>query len=159
MKGIIMVLISALTNALVLFYFKWTPKLPHTSMYLISIYLPIMVVLAGILLYKWWMNANNSNILSHIIYRDTTKIPISNDDKRKFWGKFLLAQIFAGYIGYYLTFVALPLLPTIWFSLLSYLGIIITFVFGFIFLKEKIDKTDIIGSIMIIIGTLPLAMQ
>ena len=61
-----------------------------------------------------------------------------------------------GSFGYYLRFYATSRLGPILYSILSYFGIVMSFVYGIIFNKDIITMKKIIGAIMIMISNFVL---
>ena len=70
--------------------------------------------------------------------------------------KMTLLNIFIGSMGYYLRFYATYRLDPLFYSMLSYFGIFMAFIYGIIFNKEKITFTKIIGAACIIISNISL---
>ena len=54
-----------------------------------------------------------------------------------------------GFVGYILRFFTIPRLSTLTFNSLIFIGVIFSYIWGYIFSKEKIDKNSIIGTLLI----------
>jgi len=68
---------------------------------------------------------------------------------------YILFIILVGFTGLYYRFYSAEKLTTFQFSHFSYLAVIFSFIFGILLTKEKVNRNDIIGS-LIIIGTILL---
>ena len=64
----------------------------------------------------------------------------------------LLLNGLIGAVGYTLRFYSSQRMNPIWFAILSYLGIIFAFIYGKVFNNDVINKWDILGTILIVIG-------
>lgn len=65
------------------------------------------------------------------------------------WLPLLAFNTLVGFVGYCLRFYAIPRLPTIVFSLLSFVGVIASFVWGYLFVNEVPTLTSGIGATLI----------
>ena len=131
-EGILNMLISAITEAFIYFYILKIKTNNNWNHIFISYFIGLLLILLF-------------NIKKIINYQlNFNKFVIS------------LFYIFILLIGYYLRFYAINHLSTINYSILSYIGIFITYLYGFIFLKEKINIFNISGTFLIIIGNVLL---
>lgn len=71
------------------------------------------------------------------------------DFRPKIWSKMVFFNTLVGFVGYCLRFYAIPRLPTLVFSLLSLIGVIASFVWGYIFVNEKPTLNTGIGAALI----------
>lgn len=62
------------------------------------------------------------------------------------WLPMTLFNVFIGFLGYAARFYAIPNVPTIVFSLLSFTGVIAAFVWGWLFVGEKPTLKTVIGA-------------
>jgi drug/metabolite transporter (DMT)-like permease len=62
------------------------------------------------------------------------------------WLPMTLFNVFIGFLGYAARFYAIPKVPTIVFSLLSFVGVIAAFVWGWLFVGEKPTLKTLIGA-------------
>lgn len=69
------------------------------------------------------------------------------------WGPIVAFNFFVGLLGYALRFYTIPKVSTEIFGLLSFFGVISSFIFGYIFVKEKPSMWTIIGALLIIYAT------
>jgi drug/metabolite transporter (DMT)-like permease len=69
----------------------------------------------------------------------------SVDTRPEVWARMLSFNTLIGFIGYCLRFYAIPRLPTVMFSLLSFVGVISSFVFGYLFVNEKPSWMTLFG--------------
>lgn len=71
------------------------------------------------------------------------------DTRPTVWAPMLLFNTFIGFIGYALRFYAIPKLPTVVFSLLSFVGVIASFIWGWLFVGETASWKTLLGAGMI----------
>ena len=131
-EGILNMLISAITEAFIYFYILKIKTNNNWNHIFISYFIGLLLILLF----------NVKKIINYQL--NFNKFVIS------------LFYIFILLIGYYLRFYAINHLSTINYSILSYIGIFITYLYGFIFLKEKINIFNISGTFLIIIGNVLL---
>ena len=74
----------------------------------------------------------------------------------KTWSAMLLFNIFIGFTGYAMRFKAIPMVSTLIFSGLNFIGIIAAYVFGYIFEGEKPSLMAMGGALAIIIANVAL---
>lgn len=70
---------------------------------------------------------------------------ISIDFRSSVWLPMILFNTFVGFLGYTLRFFAIPRLPTLLFSVLSFIGVIASFVWGYLFVGEIPSKLSMFG--------------
>ena len=70
----------------------------------------------------------------------------------KIWLPMLLFNGLVGFGGYLMRFLAIPMVPTLVFSMLSFIGIVAAYIFGYIFQGEKPSYLAMGGSAMIILA-------
>lgn len=87
---------------------------------------------------------------------DNLGLPIKK--KKNVFLLMLLLNGIIGAVGYTLRFYSSQMMSPLWFAILSYLGIIFAFVYGRIFNNEDINKWDILGTLLIIVGGLLLKL-
>ena len=63
--------------------------------------------------------------------------------------KIVFANLFIGVIGHLLRFYSIPKISTEWFSILTFCEVIIGYLIGWFFLKEKMTKWHLIGTSII----------
>jgi drug/metabolite transporter (DMT)-like permease len=125
-KGLLAGLTAALTETLIYFSVKSVPtKTPFFSM--IKLYSAGAVMLAGGSAF--------------------TGTPI--DFNGSVWLPMILFNTFIGFIGYCLRFYAIPLIPTVIFSLLTFIGILASFGWGYLFVGEVPSTLSAIGAAVI----------
>jgi len=83
-------------------------------------------------------------------------IPKPQNNSQNKWKKeiilLLTGNAIIGAIGYYLRFYTIDKLPVLLYSTLSYVGIIMAYIYGWILNKDKIGLAEIMGSFLIIIS-------
>ncbi len=71
------------------------------------------------------------------------------DFRPKIWSRMIFFNTLVGFVGYCLRFYAIPRLPTLVFSLLSLIGVIASFVWGYVFVGEQPTPFTGIGAALI----------
>lgn len=69
----------------------------------------------------------------------------SMDLRPQVWARLLSFNTLIGFLGYCLRFYAIPRLPTVVFSLLSFVGVLASFVWGYIFVNEVPSWMTLLG--------------
>jgi drug/metabolite transporter (DMT)-like permease len=62
-------------------------------------------------------------------------------------------NFFVGFLGYALRFYTIPKVKTEIFGLLSFIGVISSFIFGYLFMNEKPSMWSIVGALLVIYAT------
>jgi drug/metabolite transporter (DMT)-like permease len=70
----------------------------------------------------------------------------------KIWLPMLLFNIFVGFTGYAMRFAAIPMVSTLIFSTLNFVGIVAAYLFGYLFQGEKPSWTAMAGALAIIVA-------
>jgi drug/metabolite transporter (DMT)-like permease len=137
--GVIYILLAAFTEALMYFYVRRIKTDNNWNQMFFSSYL-------------------GAFLLSVFLFIKKNKD--KNDDNKELFAnnlsKMTLLNIFIGSMGYYLRFYATYRLDPLFYSMLSYFGIFMAFIYGIIFNKEKITFSKIIGAACIIISNISL---
>ncbi len=81
------------------------------------------------------------------------QLPESVDLRGSVWGPLILFNIIIGFVGYALRYYAVKKLPTFTFSILSFVGVVASFVFGWFFLKEKPTARSVLGAACITVAS------
>lgn len=121
-KGLLAGLLAALTESMIYFAVR-TADRPSPFYAVLELYPAAFVFLLGLILYK----------------------KSSLDLRPQVWAKMVSFNTLIGFIGYCLRFYAIPRLPTVVFSLLSFVGVIASFLFGYIFVNEKPSWMTLLG--------------
>jgi drug/metabolite transporter (DMT)-like permease len=61
-------------------------------------------------------------------------------------------NIVVGLLGYYFRFVSVKRVPTNIYAVLSYFGIFMSYVYGYVFDKEMISLTQLLGTLIIVVS-------
>jgi drug/metabolite transporter (DMT)-like permease len=123
--GVIMGILSALTETLIFIFVRSNKKATQSPFYTISQLYPFgLLALAAYGLF-------NTNVV------DTSAIN---------WTKLIGFNALLGFTGYAAYFYAIANIPTIVFSLLSFIGVIGGYVWGLLFTDDKPTLQAIIGS-------------
>lgn len=78
------------------------------------------------------------------------------DTSWKVWGPMLLFNVLIGFTGYAMRFASIPMVSTMVFSMLNFIGIVAAYVFGYIFQNERPSWLAIGGSAAILIANVGL---
>jgi len=70
----------------------------------------------------------------------------------KVWLPMILFNAFVGFTGYAMRFAAIPMVSTLIFSALNFVGIVAAFIFGYLFQGEKPSYTAALGAFAIIVA-------
>jgi drug/metabolite transporter (DMT)-like permease len=135
--GVIYILLAAFTEALMYFYVRRIKTDNNWNQMFFSSYLGAFL-LSVFLIVKKNNNSDNKELFANNL------------------SKMTLLNIFIGSMGYYLRFYATYRLEPLFYSMLSYFGIFMAFIYGIIFNKEKITFSKIIGASCIIISNISL---
>lgn len=73
----------------------------------------------------------------------------SIDLRPKVWIPMLLFNAIIGFTGYAMRFYAIPNLPTIVFSILSFIGVVASFIWGYVFVREVPTWLALAGATLI----------
>ncbi len=73
----------------------------------------------------------------------------SLDFRPQVWARMLSFNTLIGFLGYCLRFYAIPRLPTLIFSVLSFVGILASFGWGYLFVNEKPSWLTLLGGALI----------
>jgi drug/metabolite transporter (DMT)-like permease len=71
------------------------------------------------------------------------------DTRPAVWLPMIVFNTLIGFVGYCLRFYAIPRLPTVVFSLLSFIGVLASFLWGYIFIKEIPTSQSLLGATLI----------
>ena len=126
-KGILAGLLAALTESGMYFAVREAGKQPNPFYAVLQLYPAALPLLLGGLYYYG------------------QKI----DFRASVWLPMILFNSVIGFVGYCLRFYAIPRLPTIVFSVLSLVGVIASFVWGWVFVGEVPQLLSVVGGTMI----------
>jgi drug/metabolite transporter (DMT)-like permease len=118
---------------------------------IIRTYLLGGILSAGYLIYNYYLK--NRNVLSE---HDTT---LSNPINYEYWIMIILFNLLVGFVGYLLRFYTIPRLGTLKFNTLIFIGVVFSYIWGYIFGKEKINLQAISGSLCIIGSIFMLSLK
>ena len=142
--GTLCALLAALTESAIYFYFKLSKEKESGYKGLFELYGG-----AGL-----WM-------LPALILGQMDKKPLGFeipklDFSSKVWIPMVLFNLFIGFFGYSMRANAIPFVSTAVFSMLSFLGVVAAYVFGYLFNGEKPTVKASIGALMITIANVVL---
>ena len=150
--GFVMMLIAALTEALIFFIVK-NIKTDNNWNHLFIAYF-FGAIIMSVYMVKTYLLPAKTNVSTN------TENKIEQNDKTTFngfeniglIGISLLINGIIGAIGYWLRFYSIYRLDPGIYSVLSYFGIIMAYLYGIIFNSESIDIYKILGTILIILS-------
>ncbi len=125
-KGIAAALTAALTETAMYFAVK-TAQRPSPFYAVLELYPAALLFLAPLL---WYGNQ-------------------SIDTRPQVWARMVSFNTLIGFLGYCLRFYAIPRLSTIVFSLLSFVGVLASFGWGYVFVNEKPSWLTLLGGVLI----------
>ncbi len=134
-KGIASALLAALTESAMYFGVR-TAKVPDPYYATLELY---PGALLGLLAY---LGIQNQPV--------TTQI----DARGSVWGPMTLFNMLIGFAGYALRFWAIPKVATATFGLLSFVGVVASFLFGWLFMGEKPTAMSVVGAAMISVAAM-----
>jgi len=129
-EGIIAAFIAALTEALIFYFVKNIKTLNNWNHLFLSYFIG-----ASVLTPYLWKNIINIELYSGLSVS-------------------LGVNAFIGLFGYYLRFYAISRLDTYIYAVLSYFGIIMSYVYGVVLNNDKITMQKIIGTLCIVLTNL-----
>ena len=124
-KGFIMIFMAAFTEAAIYFIVRRIPTNNNWNHLFISYFFG---AIALSIYYLFVVTTKNNNLSLTILIVA------------------LLVNFIIGLFGYFLRFYSITRLPTKIYALLSYVGIIMAFIYGIVFNREKITLLKIIGT-------------
>ena len=125
-KGLLAGLLAALTESAIYFAVK-TAERPSPFYAVLELYPMALLIMLGL---TWYTKS-------------------SVDLRPQVWARMISFNTLIGFLGYCLRFYAIPRLPTVVFSLLSFVGVISSFVFGYLFVHETPSWFTLLGGGMI----------
>jgi drug/metabolite transporter (DMT)-like permease len=126
--GIVMGVLAAITETLIFVFIRSNKDAQASPFYAVNHLYP--AGLAGLLLYA----------IYHPNLVDTSSIS---------WSKILGFNAFLGFTGYIARFYAIPRIPTLVFSLLSFIGVFFGYLWGIVFTKDVVTARGVLGSTLI----------
>jgi drug/metabolite transporter (DMT)-like permease len=128
-KGILAALGAALTETMMYFAVR-TAKVPNPYFATLELYPGALIPFLGMLL------ASGQSI----------------DWRPSVWLPMTLFNMFVGFVGYALRFWAIPRVSTLLFSMLTFIGVIASFSWGYLFAEETPSWMALIGAVLISLG-------
>ncbi len=149
--GVIMILLSAFTEALIYFLVKKVKTTNNWNHVFISYFLGalIMSIYMG---YTYYFNKKDVSHVSHVSH---VKEDFEINKDIGFNKRILIALLLNGILGalgYYFRFYAAYRLDSQIYAILSYIGIIMAYIYGIALNNEKLSIYKIVGTLFIIIA-------
>ena len=129
-KGILSGLVSAFTEAAMYFAVREAER-PNPFFSVLQLYPGALAFLVPFLLFKNHVPESRPNVISSL---------------------FAFNSI-VGFFGYALRFYLIPRIPTIVFSVLSFFGVLASFLWGAIFVNEKPNALTVAGASLIVLSS------
>ncbi len=146
--GVVMILLSAFTEALIYFIIRRVKTTNHWDHLFIS-YFPGAVVMTIYMIFLWIKSRNQSA-------NEDMKESMENQNTQSgFNQRVLIALLLNGVIGsvgYVSRFFAAYRLEAKIYAILSYFGIIMAYVYGIVLNKEQMTGLKVLGTILIILA-------
>ena len=146
MKGIGFILMAAITEVMIFYIIKGKIETNNNWNTLFLSYFPALIVFSLYLLYKKMTNKTIETDRKEI-----EKFDVKNKSKNWIFIA-LFFNIVVGTVGYILRFRSVKLLSPFINGILSYVGIITSYIYGIIFDNEKVVLKDIGGIVLIILS-------
>ena len=161
--GVIMILLSAFTEALIYFLVKKVKTTNNWDHVFISYFLGalIMSIYMG---YKYYFNKEEGSHVSFLdplkgsrMFAETSRVKEDFEINKDVTinNRIIIALLLNGILGalgYYFRFYAAYRLDSQIYAILSYIGIIMAYVYGIVLNNEKLSIYKIIGTLFIIIA-------
>ena len=74
----------------------------------------------------------------------------------EYWATLILFNVVVGFIGYILRFFTIPRLNTLAFNSLIFIGVVFSYIWGYVFSSEKIKIENIFGTLLILFSVFKL---
>jgi drug/metabolite transporter (DMT)-like permease len=127
--GVLMGLLAAFTETLIFVFIRSSKEAQQSPFYTVNHLYPFGFIVLG--LYSFF----NKSI-----------VDVSSSTN---WMKLIGFNAVLGFTGYLARFYAIPKIPTIVFSLLSFIGVLFGYIWGILFTDDKPSISSIIGGILI----------
>ncbi len=147
--GLVMILLSAFTEALIYFIIRRVKTTNHWDHLFIS-YFPGAIVMSLYMIFLWIKSRRETFEGSSNLSKDSP-----DSSKAGFNQRILIALLLNGVIGsvgYVSRFFAAYRLEAKIYAILSYFGIVMAYIYGIGFNKEKLTDLKVIGTILIILA-------
>lgn len=151
MKGIGFILMAAITEVMIFYTIKGKIETNNSWNTLFLSYFPALIVFSLYLLYKKMTNKTIEDDKKIIEKKEIEKIDVKIKSKNWIFIA-LFFNIVVGTLGYFLRFRSVKLLSPFLNGILSYVGIITSYIYGIIFDNEKVVLQDIGGIGLIILS-------
>jgi drug/metabolite transporter (DMT)-like permease len=67
-----------------------------------------------------------------------------------YWTTLILFNALVGFVGYVIRFFTIPRLTTLMFNSVIFIGVIFSYIWGYLFSNEKIKMTNVLGTLLIV---------
>ena len=151
-KGSLYMVLSAITEALIYFSIFHLKTNNNWNQMFISYFFGLILLLIIFIYKKYKIEHYNEKDENQINEEEKKNIDFKNLIKiKKISSIALIFNILIAVIGYYLRFYSINRIKPKLYAILSYLGILFTYMFSYFFNHEEINIFNILGSLIIII--------
>ena len=140
--GIVSGIVSALTESIIYFMVKDNPISISPYTQLLKTYL-----LGGIVSIIYFIQSIITNTTNTTT--TTTTNTLLNLDYH-YWITLILFNAIIGFVGYLLRFIMIPRLSTLLFNSLIFIGVIFSYIWGYILSNEPITYSNVSGTLLIL---------
>jgi len=154
--GFAMMVIAAITEALIYFVIKNIKTDNNWNQLFIAYFFG--AILSSVYIFKtYWIDKKNvykKNVNKKEYFNTDTKSDNSKEFNIGLIGLALIINGLVGTIGYWLRFYSVYRLDPSTYSILSFFGIIMAYIYGIMFNNESLDLFKILGTILIVLSNL-----
>ena len=136
--------LSGMTESAIYFFFKLMKKEEGTFKGMFELYGGSFAWMLPVILAGSFVSSGSTKSMTSIL----PKIDFS----WKVWMPMLLFNVFIGFTGYAMRFAAIPMVSTLIFSTLNFVGIVAAYIFGYLFQGEKPSWSAVAGAAAIIVA-------
>lgn len=150
--GIIMILLSAFTEALIYFLVKRVKTTNSWDHVFISYFLGALIMSIYMIYIYLYKKDKSESIKENFVEKKFDEVKEKSNAINKRIMIALLLNGILGSLGYYFRFYAAYRLDSQIYAILSYIGIIMAYIYGILLNKEKLTIYKIVGTLFIIIA-------
>ena len=143
--GILSGIVSALTESIIYFMVKDNPVSVSPYTQLLKTYL-----LGGIVSIIYFIQSIITNTTNTTNTTTTTTTNTLLNLDYHYWITLILFNAIIGFVGYLLRFIMIPRLSTLLFNSLIFIGVIFSYIWGYILSNEPITYSNVSGTLLIL---------
>lgn len=150
--GVLMILLSAFTEALIYFLVKRVKTTNSWDHVFISYFLGALIMSIYMIYIYLYKKDKSESIKENFVEKKFDEVKEKSNAINKRIMIALLLNGILGSLGYYFRFYAAYRLDSQIYAILSYIGIIMAYIYGILLNKEKLTIYKIVGTLFIIIA-------